>query len=102
MKSWIFFPSEIQIEISYDGTYFESLPAIYTNITSASNAVTHDLIPSFSSYVGPAKMEFFRKNLKEKAIKKIRITAKNFGKCPNWHLGAGSNTWLFADELIFR
>lgn len=102
MKSWIFFPSEIQIEISFDGAHFESLPIIYTNMSSASNAVTHELIPSFSSYVGPMKMEFFRKNLKEKAIKKIRIVAKNYGKCPSWHLGAGNNTWLFADELILR
>jgi len=102
MKSWIFFPSETQMEISYDGTHFESLPAIYTNLSFASNAATPEVIPSFSSYVGPMKMEFFRKTLKEKAIKKIRITAKNYGQCPGWHLGAGSDTWLFADELIFR
>ena len=102
MKSWIFFPSEIQIEISYDGTHFESLPTISTNVSFASNVVNPGIIPSFSSYVGPMKMEFFRKTQKEVAIKKIRIIAKNYGKCPDWHLGAGSNTWIFADELIIR
>jgi hypothetical protein len=46
--------------------------------------------------------EFFVKSNSTKAISAIRVSAKNFGKCPEWHLGAGNNTWLFADELIFR
>jgi hypothetical protein len=102
MKSWIFFPSEIQIEVSYDGSHFESLKGIFTNVSFASNALTPEMIPSFSSYVPPLKKEFYRKISEDKPIKKIRITAKNYGKCPSWHLGAGSDTWLFSDELIFR
>jgi hypothetical protein len=102
MKSWIFFPSEIQIEVSYDGSRFESLEGIYTNVSFASNGFTPEMIPSFSSYVSPMKREFYRKTSEGKPIKKIRIKAKNYGKCPSWHLGAGNETWLFVDELIFR
>lgn len=102
MKSWIFFPSEIQIEVSYDGDHYESLQKIVTNVSFASNATTPEMIPSFSTYVPAMKEEFYRKHITEKGIKKIRITAKNYGKCPSWHLGAGNDTWLFADELIFR
>jgi hypothetical protein len=102
MKSWIFFPSEIQIDVSYDGEHYESFNKIVTNVSFASNAYTPEMIPSFSTYAPPMKREFYRTPPSNKAIKKIRITAKNYGKCPSWHLGAGSDTWLFADELIFR
>jgi hypothetical protein len=102
MKSWIFFPSSILIEISYDGNTYEKLPLIETNSIISSNSSSNQSIPSFSSYVGPMNKEFFVKSNSTKAISAIRVSAKNFGKCPEWHLGAGNNTWLFADELIFR
>lgn len=102
MKSWIFFPSSVLIEVSYDGITFEKLPLIETNAAIVSNTSSNQSIPSFTTYVGPMNKEFFVKSDSTKAISAIRVTAKNFGKCPNWHLGAGNNTWLFADELIFR
>ncbi len=102
MKSWIFFPSSILVEVSYDGIIFEKLPLIQTNAAIASNTPSNQSIPSFSTYVGPMNKEFFVKSNSTKTISAIRVTAKNFGKCPEWHLGAGNNTWLFADELIFR
>ena len=102
MKSWIFYPSEIKIEFSYDGVHFEALSTIFTNVTFASNAITPEMIPSFSTYVGPLTQDFYRQTNTTKPIRKIRVTAVNYGKCPQWHLGAGNSTWLFADELIFR
>ena len=35
-------------------------------------------------------------------IQSVRVTAKNHGKCPNWHLAEGSDTWLFVDEISYR
>jgi hypothetical protein len=35
-----------------------------------------------------------------RSIRYIRVTAINFGKCPDWHPGAGGDAWIFADELI--
>ena len=34
--------------------------------------------------------------------KYIKVTAENYGICPDWHLGAGGKTWLFVDELIIK
>lgn len=102
MKSWIFYPSSIEIEISHDGETFEKLTPIATNKPYVSNARTPQSIPSFTTYVGPTHQEFFRTLSTTKPIVKFRVTAKNYGKCPSWHLGAGNDTWLFADELIFR
>ena len=28
--------------------------------------------------------------------------AKNYGICPDWHLGSGGKTWLFVDEIIIN
>jgi hypothetical protein len=59
-------------------------------------------IPSFSSYVSSGNYEFYRTLDDIINIKKIKIEAVNYGKCPEWHLGNGNDTWLFADEIIFR
>lgn len=32
----------------------------------------------------------------------ISVSAEQFGLCPDWHLGAGGKTWIFADELIVQ
>ena len=89
MKSWIFYPSLILVEISVDGTIFKKVDQ---NIK----------IPEFNDYVGPTNQDFTVKFESPVNVKKIRITARNYGKCPQWHLGAGNDTWLFSDELIFR
>lgn len=89
MKSWIFYPSDLLIEISMDGEHFITLK----------DSVS---IPQYSSYVGPTKAEFLKKTESNQLVKKVRITAKNFGQCPDWHLGAGNATWLFSDEIILK
>jgi hypothetical protein len=102
MKSWIFYPSQIEIEISYDGINFEKLPVITTIHPLASYFDSPTSIPNFSSYVGPTNKDFYQKTNSDKPILAFRLRAKNYGKCPEWHLGANSETWLFSDELIFR
>ena len=32
--------------------------------------------------------------------KYFKITAENYGKLPDWHISAGEQAWLFADELV--
>jgi hypothetical protein len=29
----------------------------------------------------------------------VKIIAKNFGKLPSWHLGAGGEAFIFIDEI---
>jgi hypothetical protein len=59
-------------------------------------------IPVFTDYVGPTTAEFYHTIANPKPIVAIRFKVKNFGKCPDWHLGAGNNTWLFIDEIILE
>ena len=88
-KSWIFYPSKIEIEISENGINFEKLSPI--------------IIPKAQQGdLNPENKEFSIKIAKSKAIKTIRYKIKNPGVCPDWHLGNGNPTWLFLDELLFN
>ncbi|MFK7786046.1 MAG: glycoside hydrolase domain-containing protein, partial [Crocinitomicaceae bacterium] len=89
MKSWIFLPKEVVFEVSTDGINFTEVGKTSISPEAASAMSPHKAVYS-ASPGSPAKYT------------KVRITVKNFGKCPEWHLGNGNDTWLFVDELIFR
>ena len=89
IKSWIFFPSAIQIEVSFDGTTFVELEELKLPIQTK-----NDMYPHIKDFVIATNTTT--------PIHKIRVTAKNYGKCPDWHLGSGNDTWLFLDEIIFK
>ena len=86
IRSWIFFPKEIKIFISEDGE-------TYSNLVTLSNTFPDDKEGTFT------KDFTFEKGFKTKYIK---IKAINYGVCPEWHLGSGGKTWLFADEIIIE
>lgn len=88
-KSWIFLPNAVIIEGSTDGQNFEVLGI---------NKLIHT-----ATEVVPANIKDFSIiTEKSQEYKKIRITALNYGKCPDWHPGAGNDTWLFVDEVILK
>ena len=35
-------------------------------------------------------------------IRYVKVYAKNRGRCPPWHKGAGGKAWIFADEIEIR
>jgi hypothetical protein len=88
-KSWIFLPNAVIFEGSQDGIEFEVLGM-------------NKLIHTATSVEPAVRKEFNLPFEKPKEFKKIRITALNYGKCPEWHLGAGNDTWLFVDEIILK
>jgi predicted alpha-1,2-mannosidase len=89
MKSWIFLPKEIVFEASTDGITFTEV-----GTTKIKEEVAEDMTPHKEIYsVSPGSPAKYTK---------IRITVKNIGKCPEWHLGNGNDTWLFVDELILK
>ena len=88
-KSWIFLPSMFIVEGSKDGVNYTPF-----GINALIHTATEDV---------PANVRDFWLAPEDKGpYKKIRITAKNYGKCPDWHLGAGNDTWLFVDEVLFK
>jgi hexosaminidase len=78
--SWIYFPKKVEFFVSNDGIAFESLK-------------------QFSlEEISKAKGELVVTNLSKKA-KYVKVMATNLGKIPDGFSGAGSNAWLFVDEI---
>lgn len=84
--SWIFFPEKVDFYISSDKKE-------WVKIGTAQN--------KFDKKVSPITYDFTIKPY-PKRIKYLKIVAKNGGPCPDWHLGAGGASWLFADEIFVR
>lgn len=78
--SWIYFPKNIEFLLSDDGVNFKSLQSISAKeIIEKRGEITIE--------VKSAKAKF------------IKVIASNLGKIPEGNPGAGSNAWLFIDEI---
>ncbi len=86
-RSWIVMPKEIMIETSQDGKKFTQLYSgkEFLNIENTEPQIM-EIEPSFI----PVTARY------------IRIKALQFGKLPDWHLGAGGDTHIFVDEIMIE
>ena len=87
IRSWIFFPTEIEILTSTDNE-------TYTHLSSITNTFSDTIEGTFTK-------DFIFKTHPIQA-RYIKVKAENYGVCPEWHLGAGGKTWLFVDELTIK
>ncbi|MEA3503831.1 MAG: GH92 family glycosyl hydrolase, partial [Bacteroidota bacterium] len=86
MKSWIMMPEMVSFYISDDGKKFRKVGVEKNRVLlKEEGAVVHDF--------------GIEKNMKSRYVK---IVANNIGVLPTWHLGAGHDAWLFADEIIIE
>lgn len=81
--SWIFLPQSVKVETSVNGIDFEEVKTISNPISINEKNAQYDFKAIFSP----------------KAVKAIRVTAKN-NVCPPGHSGEGKPGWVFADEII--
>lgn len=85
IRSWIWFPTEMTVEISKNGKRWKKIGAVEN---------------SMSTHTYGAKQQRYKLEIdKAKKAKYVRIKAKNYGPNPEWHLGKGKPTWLFSDEI---
>ncbi|NCP21849.1 MAG: discoidin domain-containing protein, partial [Zetaproteobacteria bacterium] len=86
LNSWIWFPKQVDFYSSDNGKTFKKIKQIENDFS----------LRQEGSYI----KEFgFKTHLKTRYVKMI---AKNMGPCPNWHVGAGGKSWLFADEITIE
>jgi len=87
-QSWILLPKKVEFFISEDGENWKQLT------TQTHNVPDEDFKPQVHvfSYRIPIPLR----------TRYIRAIATNYGKLPDWHNGAGSDAWIFSDELIVR
>jgi len=78
--SWIYYPKSIEVLISNDGQNFESVSQL--NLSQIKEVKGEVVIE-----VGSRKVQF------------IKVIATNLGKITDGNPGAGSDAWLFVDEI---
>ncbi|UKN02074.1 GH92 family glycosyl hydrolase [Paracrocinitomix mangrovi] len=86
VKSWIWFPKEVQFYISKNGKKWV-------------------LLKTVKNYESPTKYGTFLQEIgfdQAFETRYLKIVAKNYGKCPDWHPGKGNPAYIFADEIIIK
>ncbi len=86
-SQWIFLPQYVKFEISQDGVIFKEIKT-ETNFIAASKKDVR--IKDFTARFAQQKANF------------VRVTAKNFKRCPKGHPGEGQSAWLFVDEIMIQ
>lgn len=88
-RSWIFFPTQVEVWVSKDGTNYRSLGQ--QKIESAKKS--EDIVMK--------TLEFKQSNT---AINFVKLEAKNLGPVPSWHLGHpyDGKAWIFVDEIEIK
>ena len=87
VRSWIWMPAELVIEVSTDGTS-------YQRVATKTNAVALD---DYQVKIKDWKAEF-----EPVDARWIRIHGRDPGPIPQWHPGHGGQMILFVDELILQ
>ena len=90
MRSWIFFPTLVSVEYSTDGRQWRPYGSVQNTLFAATHERQEESVTHTFEVTG-----------KERA-KYIKITAKNYGSLPQWHISAGEQAWLFVSEIIVR
>ncbi|NVO02149.1 MAG: family 20 glycosylhydrolase [Bacteroidetes bacterium] len=85
MPSWIFFPEDVEYLVSDDGINFKTVAAI-----------KNDALQNLQE----TKLKEFDSNFENLQTRYIKVKAKKVGVCPDWHEAAGSEAWLFIDEIV--
>jgi len=87
-RSWILMPTKVDYYISEDNvnfTYFGS--------------VNNTLDPKLEENT---ILNFTSNEIKGKKARYVKVIAKNFGKLPEWHQGAGGDAFIFIDEITIK
>jgi predicted alpha-1,2-mannosidase len=86
MPSWIFMPLRMEVFTSDDGSNWEQKAVVQNTV---SEFLQEPVIQEFTARF-TARARY------------LRVVAVNRGHCPDWHLGAGGESWVFADEITVK
>lgn len=84
VQSWIWMPRRVDVFVSEHGQKFKKVATLSPGIPdNRYGGIRRDLTATFAKVTA----------------RYIKVRAKNYGRCPDWHLGAGGQAWLFLDEI---
>ena len=91
-RSWILMPTYLEFLISTDNVNFTSVGSLDIAKNSGIDPKDEN---SFTREFG-VLLE------KKKSARYVKVVAKNFGKLPEWHQGAGGDAFIFIDEITIK
>lgn len=91
-RSWILMPTYLEFFISTDNINF-------TPVGSLDIAKYSEIDPKDENSF---TREFGVLLDKKKTARYVKVIAKNFGKLPEWHQGAGGDAFIFVDEILVK
>lgn len=87
-RSWILMPTKVDYYISEDNVNFKFF-----------GSVSNTLDPKLEENT---ILNFTSNESKGKKARYVKVIAKNFGKLPEWHQGAGGDAFIFVDEITIK
>ena len=87
-RSWIVMPTKVEYFISEDNVNFMYF-----------GSVNNTLDPKIEENI---ILNFTANETKSKKARYVKVIAKNFGKLPQWHQGAGGDAFIFVDEILIK
>jgi hypothetical protein len=87
-RSWILMPTKVDYYISEDNVNFTYF-----------GLVNNTLDPKLEENT---ILNFTSNETKDKKARYVKVIAKNFGKLPEWHQGAGGDAFIFVDEILVK
>jgi len=86
-NSWIFAPKSMTVYVSEDGNAYELIKKVGPSVSPEDR--------------GKIQAGLFA-NLNLKQVKFLKVFIENQGIVPTWHEAAGSEAWMFLDEVLIR
>lgn len=86
-NSWIFLPSDMSVEVSTNGNDWNEWGKAKNNIDPRQRG----------HFIYTMRIEH-----PEESFRYLKIKVKNIMKVPEWHEAAGSDAWIFIDEIIVK
>ncbi|MCX6274300.1 MAG: GH92 family glycosyl hydrolase [Bacteroidetes bacterium] len=83
--AWVMLPKKVEFSFSKDGVVFSDNTNLGNNISDRDEKVQ---IKNFKTML-----------LRPVDARYVKVRAINYGKLPEWHLGAGGDSWIFVDEI---
>ena len=88
--AWIFMPKSVVWEGSVDGLDWRELASWSGSDVLAPNDRQERV--AIQGVMGSTRGP----------VRHVRMRVNGAGPCPDWHAAAGSDSWLFLDELVVR
>jgi hypothetical protein len=85
--AWIWLPLRVEVGLSSNGEDF-------TTVSSVENSVPDTVAGTFT--------KVFTAKTGNRPARYVRVSAVSRLQCPDWHIGAGRESWIFVDEIVIR